>query len=102
MTGNPMGRWSAAKVTPLLVWGAIVAGGIAGYAGWAWWIGPAIGATAGVLNFAKWLLLMERRRRVPALSAVRLISLLIGAIVNIGLVGTLPYGMYALVRWLVG
>jgi hypothetical protein len=82
---------STANVT-LLVWIAIVIGGCAGYAGWAWWIGPVVGAAAGLINL------------MPALSDpfVRLGGLLAGAVFNVGLFGGLPYGMYALVRWFVG
>jgi hypothetical protein len=81
---------SASTVTGL-VWISIMVAGVAGYASWAWWIGPAIGASAGLLNLA------------PAFEArVGILGLLMGAVFNVGLFSALPYGAYALTNWLFG
>ena len=75
-----------------LVWLAILVGGITGYAGWARWIGPAIGAGAGALSL------------LPALSdpSVRIGEVFGGLVFNAGLFGAMPFGAYMLVSWLIG
>jgi hypothetical protein len=75
-----------------LEWVAILVGAVGGYAGWPWWIGPAIGAAAGLISLG------------PALSdpSVRIAGLVSGAAFNLGLFGALPFGVYALMSWLVG
>lgn len=81
---------SAEGVTGLVA-AAILIAGVAGYADWAWWIGPSIGVVAGLLNLG------------PALSErVGFKGLLSGALVNVGLFGAIPYGAYLFGRWMIG
>jgi hypothetical protein len=96
---QPDGHARRVRKGRVLVLIAVAAGGVAAYADWAWWVGPAIGAAAGLVMLTVWA-----RKVIPAMSDpfVRLTGLVIGAVFYIGLFGALPYGMYALVRWLVG
>jgi hypothetical protein len=77
-------------ITALTAATAIWIGGIAGYADWPWWVGPAIGASASLLNFLPTLIDPLERTS----------ELLSGLVLNVALFGGMPYGTYWLVRWL--